>query len=248
MLDALQGLQRHRRRSPAEPAGDVAGAQRLHAGRTRRSTRRGCWSTSTPGASGWPPTAASSRRNIGLDGKIGGAAGGKWYGGVYGWGFTVEDAARPDKLAHRNQHFRASDRLHERLPADRRRPLPRRLAQADRRRQRARRRSSTARRCTRTCTATRAGTHFTPQRYSHGRARDLVPVDEATPTAHRLPQTRLAGVPGRQGPGSTRRQALRRDLEQVREARRGDARRTQRRRTRGWRTIRWRTTRRASSR
>ncbi|MCE9605999.1 MAG: hypothetical protein K8U03_13975 [Planctomycetia bacterium] len=27
--------------------------------------------------------------NIGLDGKIGGAAGGKWYGGVYGWGFTV---------------------------------------------------------------------------------------------------------------------------------------------------------------
>ncbi len=28
--------------------------------------------------------------NIGLDGKIGGAAGGKWYGGVYGWGFTVK--------------------------------------------------------------------------------------------------------------------------------------------------------------
>ena len=27
--------------------------------------------------------------NIGLDGKIGGACGGKWYGGVYGWGFTV---------------------------------------------------------------------------------------------------------------------------------------------------------------
>jgi len=26
--------------------------------------------------------------NIGLDGKIGGAAGGKWYGGVYGWGFS----------------------------------------------------------------------------------------------------------------------------------------------------------------
>jgi hypothetical protein len=28
--------------------------------------------------------------NIGLDGKIGSAAGGKWYGGVYGWGFTVK--------------------------------------------------------------------------------------------------------------------------------------------------------------
>jgi hypothetical protein len=27
--------------------------------------------------------------NVGLDGKIGGEAGGKWYGGVYGWGFTV---------------------------------------------------------------------------------------------------------------------------------------------------------------
>src|SRR5437762_2439933 len=27
--------------------------------------------------------------NIGLDGKIGSAAGGKWYGGVYGWGFSV---------------------------------------------------------------------------------------------------------------------------------------------------------------
>lgn len=28
--------------------------------------------------------------NIGLDGTIGGATDGKWYGGVYGWGFTVE--------------------------------------------------------------------------------------------------------------------------------------------------------------
>ena len=28
--------------------------------------------------------------NIGLDGSIGGACDGKWYGGVYGWGFTVE--------------------------------------------------------------------------------------------------------------------------------------------------------------
>ena len=27
--------------------------------------------------------------NIGLDGKIGGETDGKWYGGVYGWGFTV---------------------------------------------------------------------------------------------------------------------------------------------------------------
>jgi len=27
--------------------------------------------------------------NVGRDGKIGGDAGGKWYGGTYGWGFTV---------------------------------------------------------------------------------------------------------------------------------------------------------------
>jgi hypothetical protein len=34
--------------------------------------------------------------NIGLDGTIGGATGGKWYGGVYGWGFTVFDpGSRP---------------------------------------------------------------------------------------------------------------------------------------------------------
>ncbi|MBM3460163.1 MAG: hypothetical protein FJX77_16710 [Armatimonadetes bacterium] len=42
--------------------------------------------------------------NIGLDGKIGSAAGGKWYGGVYGWGFTVK-VPQTGALAHRNQHF-----------------------------------------------------------------------------------------------------------------------------------------------
>jgi hypothetical protein len=41
--------------------------------------------------------------NIGLDGKIGSAAGGKWYGGVYGWGFTVEEPVSK-KAAHRNYH------------------------------------------------------------------------------------------------------------------------------------------------
>lgn len=43
--------------------------------------------------------------NIGLDGKIGSEAGGKWYGGVYGWGFTVLDPAAK-KEAHRNVHYR----------------------------------------------------------------------------------------------------------------------------------------------
>ncbi len=41
--------------------------------------------------------------NVGLDGKIGSDAGGKWYGGVYGWGFSVYDPASK-KIAHRNQH------------------------------------------------------------------------------------------------------------------------------------------------
>ena len=40
--------------------------------------------------------------NIGLDGKIGGACDGKWYGGVYGWGFTVVDPStkRPAHRTH----------------------------------------------------------------------------------------------------------------------------------------------------
>jgi hypothetical protein len=39
--------------------------------------------------------------NIGLDGTLGGACGGKWYGGVYGWGFTVV-VPQNGELAHRN--------------------------------------------------------------------------------------------------------------------------------------------------
>ena len=41
--------------------------------------------------------------NIGLDGTIGGTADGKWYGGVYGWGFTVT-VPGSGALAHR-PHF-----------------------------------------------------------------------------------------------------------------------------------------------
>ncbi|MCC6166750.1 MAG: hypothetical protein IT329_05930 [Caldilineaceae bacterium] len=39
--------------------------------------------------------------NIGLDGSIGGECDGKWYGGVYGWGFTVV-VPQTGELAHRN--------------------------------------------------------------------------------------------------------------------------------------------------
>jgi hypothetical protein len=43
--------------------------------------------------------------NIGLDGTIGGACDGKWYGGVYGWGFTVV-VPQTGALAHRNYQAR----------------------------------------------------------------------------------------------------------------------------------------------
>ena len=40
--------------------------------------------------------------NVGLDGTIGGAADGKWYGGAYGWSFTVEQQSPPAQgLSHR---------------------------------------------------------------------------------------------------------------------------------------------------
>lgn len=43
--------------------------------------------------------------NIGLDGKIGGSTGGKWYGGVYGWGFSVK-VPQTGAIAHRSQVFK----------------------------------------------------------------------------------------------------------------------------------------------
>jgi hypothetical protein len=43
--------------------------------------------------------------NIGLDGQIGGACEGKWYGGVYGWGFSVK-VPQTGAIAHRNQHHK----------------------------------------------------------------------------------------------------------------------------------------------
>ena len=43
---------------------------------------------------------------IGLDGTIGGGWDGKWYGGVYGWGFSVE-VPQTGALAHRNRVGRA---------------------------------------------------------------------------------------------------------------------------------------------
>ena len=46
--------------------------------------------------------------NIGLDGRIGSACEGKWYGGVYGWGFSVK-VPQTGELAHRNTHHLGLD-------------------------------------------------------------------------------------------------------------------------------------------
>ncbi|MCI0358041.1 MAG: hypothetical protein L0211_06135 [Planctomycetaceae bacterium] len=40
--------------------------------------------------------------NVGLDGQIGSATGGKWYGGTYGWGFSVK-VPQTGEIAHRNR-------------------------------------------------------------------------------------------------------------------------------------------------
>lgn len=45
--------------------------------------------------------------NIGLDGTIGGECDGRWYGGVYGWGFTVT-VPQTGALAHRTYGHRRS--------------------------------------------------------------------------------------------------------------------------------------------
>src|SRR5262249_44187518 len=43
--------------------------------------------------------------NVGLDGKVGSATGGKWYGGTYGWAFSVK-VPGTGETAHRNTHSR----------------------------------------------------------------------------------------------------------------------------------------------
>ena len=57
----------------------------------------------------WAERAASNNgilpSNIGLDGTIGGECEGKWYGGCYGWGFTVT-VPQTGKLSDRNALYR----------------------------------------------------------------------------------------------------------------------------------------------
>jgi hypothetical protein len=56
------------------------------------------WVERTKANDGLTPT------NIGLDGSIGGETGGKWYGGVYGWGFSVI-VPQTGEIAHRPSFY-----------------------------------------------------------------------------------------------------------------------------------------------
>ena len=56
---------------------------------------------SAHGASEWRANDDIIPTNVGLDGAVGGGADGKWYGGVYGWGFTVV-VPQTGALAHRD--------------------------------------------------------------------------------------------------------------------------------------------------
>jgi len=55
----------------------------------------GAWKQRTDSNGGNIPT------NIGLDGKVGGEYGGRWYKGTYGWNFTIYDG-EIEQIAHRN--------------------------------------------------------------------------------------------------------------------------------------------------
>jgi len=58
----------------------------------------GAWAERTAENGGLTPT------NIGLNGKIGGETKGKWYGGVYGWGFSVI-VPQTGEIAHRPSFY-----------------------------------------------------------------------------------------------------------------------------------------------
>ena len=43
--------------------------------------------------------------NVGLDGTLGGACDGKWWGGTYGWGFTIDDYLNPGSGGRIHRHM-----------------------------------------------------------------------------------------------------------------------------------------------
>lgn len=94
--------------------------------------------------------------NIGLDGSLGGECDGKWYGGVYGWGFTVV-VPQTGELANRNLAWWGVRGFGNAMLASGDLRYGKKWgAMLDKINAR-RRRQSTARRCTHTCMVTRAG-------------------------------------------------------------------------------------------
>ena len=67
-------------------------------------TRTGSSTTSRPGVSGCSPTGGSFPPISASTARSAAPAAAKWYGGVYGWGFTVINPA-DKRPAHRNDHF-----------------------------------------------------------------------------------------------------------------------------------------------
>ena len=104
--------------------------------------------------------------NVGLDGQIGGECEGKWYGGTYGWGFTVE-VPQTGELAHRNRtHWGFTGFMNAYMLTgdDRYLDVWRTTTRQDQRQKKDRRRAS---RCTRECMATKAGTATFAEKYGY---------------------------------------------------------------------------------
>ena len=87
----------------------------------------------------WAERAAANNgilpSNIGLDGTIGGECDGKWYGGCYGWGFTVV-VPQTGELSNRNAIFPRGGGLRERAAVDGGTEIRGRMARDDRGRER----------------------------------------------------------------------------------------------------------------
>ena len=59
----------------------------------------GAWKERTEANGGIIPT------NVGLDGTPGGAAGGRWWGSTYGWGFSIDDYLNPGSGGRFHRHL-----------------------------------------------------------------------------------------------------------------------------------------------
>ena len=168
-----------------------------------------------PTAASSPPTSASTARSAARPAASGTAA------STAGASRSIDPADRASWPTATRIHLRP-DRLRQRLPADRRRPLPRRLAEADRRVNAQTKDGRRQRRSIRTCTATRAGT--TSRRSRTRTARWSSGTGRCSPrTAPRCRRAGWLGLPRRARTPAIPEQALRRDLDAIRRKVAGDA-------------------------